>query len=273
MKRIPTEYIHRRYTDGYATPGLVGDMLQKKYEKGISKEEEEAVQNIAYTVYSGASDTTISATASFFYYMATCPDVQRKAHEEIDRVVGSKRLPDYDDRLSGRMPFMEAIYREVLRIAAPLPLGFPHAVSEDDHYKGYFIPKETKNYTQSEQLTKIVRAMTHDANKYPAPFIFRPERFLDRDGNLNNDSRVLAYGFGRRICVGKYVGSSTLWLIMASVLSCFIIEKKKDEKGEDIEIADDFEEAGVFRHKKKFDCSFRIRSPEAQGLVMGIKSG
>jgi cytochrome P450 len=41
-------------------------------------------------------------------------------------------------------------------------------------------------------------AMTHDENVYPDPFAFKPERFLNADGTLNDDNRVLAYGFGRR---------------------------------------------------------------------------
>jgi len=69
------------------------------------------------------------------------PEVQRKAYKEIERVVGTKRLPDFSDRSNGNMPYIEAIYREVLRIAPPLPLSIPHAASEDDYYKGYFIPK------------------------------------------------------------------------------------------------------------------------------------
>lgn len=42
------------------------------------------------------------------------------------------------------------------------------------------------------------RAMAHDENKYQDPHAFKPERFLDADGNLNNDDRILTYGFGRR---------------------------------------------------------------------------
>lgn len=48
------------------------------------------------------------------------------------------------------------------------------------------------------------RAMTHDEMKYPDGSKFRPERFLRDDGQLNDDDRVLAYGFGRR-----YVQSSS----------------------------------------------------------------
>lgn len=42
--------------------------------------------------------------------------------------------------------------------------------------------------------------MTHDPNVYDAPYEFRPERYYDATGNLNNDDIVLTFGFGRR-CV------------------------------------------------------------------------
>ena len=81
----------------------------------------------------------MSATGSFFYYMAVNPGIQEKAQREIDRVVGRSRLPDFSDRPA--MPFVEAIYREVLRSRPPLQMGGPHCVMEDDYYKEYFIPK------------------------------------------------------------------------------------------------------------------------------------
>ncbi len=67
------------------------------------------------------------------------PDVQRKAQEEIDRVIGNNRLPDHNDRPD--LPYIEAIYREVLRYNQPLRIGVPHALMEDDIYEGYFLPK------------------------------------------------------------------------------------------------------------------------------------
>ncbi len=72
--------------------------------------------------------------------MAKYPGIQRKAQAEIDRHIGqSTRLPEFDDRAS--LPFIEAIYREVLRWQQSLHLAVPHALSDDDYYKGYFIPK------------------------------------------------------------------------------------------------------------------------------------
>jgi len=76
---------------------------------------------------------------SFFYFMAINPSTQEKAQSEIDRVVGRNRLPDFADRPT--MPYLEAIYREVLRCRQPLNMALPHCLMEDDYYKGYFIPK------------------------------------------------------------------------------------------------------------------------------------
>jgi len=71
--------------------------------------------------------------------MAVNHSIQEKAQSEIDRVVGRNRLPDFADRPT--MPYLEAIYREVLRCRQPLNMALPHCLMEDDCYKGYFIPK------------------------------------------------------------------------------------------------------------------------------------
>ena len=71
--------------------------------------------------------------------MAMYPETQRKAQDEIDRVVGTNRLPNYDDRAS--LPYVEALYREVMRWGPPSPLNIAHTTTEDDIYKGYFMPK------------------------------------------------------------------------------------------------------------------------------------
>jgi len=76
---------------------------------------------------------------TFFYYMAINPGIQEKAQIEIDRVIGRNRLPEFSDRPN--LPYLEAIYREVLRSRSPTQIGCPHSLMEDDHYKGYFIPK------------------------------------------------------------------------------------------------------------------------------------
>ena len=53
--------------------------------------------------------------------MALYPEVQKKAHAEIDAVVGPNRLPDFEDRPS--LPYVNAIVKESSRWNLVLPLG------------------------------------------------------------------------------------------------------------------------------------------------------
>ena len=71
--------------------------------------------------------------------MALFPEAQRKAQEEIDRVVGTDRLPTFEDREN--LPYVDALVKEALRWHPVVPMGVPHVTTEDDIYEGYFIPK------------------------------------------------------------------------------------------------------------------------------------
>jgi cytochrome P450 len=69
--------------------------------------------------------------------------------------------------------------------------------------------------------------MLRDPRQYPDPFVFNPERFLTREGTINKSVRhpaTIVFGFGRRICPGRYMAMNSLWITIASVLTCFVIE-------------------------------------------------
>lgn len=59
------------------------------------------------------TDTTVAALLTFFLAMVKWPEYQRKAQKELDRVIGSERLPDFDDREN--LPYIQAIVNEILR--------------------------------------------------------------------------------------------------------------------------------------------------------------
>jgi hypothetical protein len=102
---------------------------------------------------------TISSMSSLFFALILFPEVQKRAQAELDSVISRERLPTYDDK--PRLPYIEAISQRVVEVAygdangcgtafrfstALCNLltsnpGIPHAPTEDDFYKGYFIPK------------------------------------------------------------------------------------------------------------------------------------
>ena len=71
--------------------------------------------------------------------MVKHPEVQSRAHEELDRIVGRDRLPELEDRKS--LPYVDAIHKEVLRWLPAIPSGVPHGVIQDDEFNGMHIPK------------------------------------------------------------------------------------------------------------------------------------
>jgi hypothetical protein len=58
---------------------------------------------------------------SLFVAMLLYPDVQKKAQEELDFVIGRERLPTFEDR--PRLPFIDAVCKELLRWHPVNPLG------------------------------------------------------------------------------------------------------------------------------------------------------
>ena len=66
-------------------------------------------------------EQTVSTLSSFILFMVKHPEVQKKAQEEIRRVIGQDRLPTFEDRDS--LPYVESILIEVLRLRPPVSAG------------------------------------------------------------------------------------------------------------------------------------------------------
>ena len=65
--------------------------------------------------------TTTSLLTTFTLAMVLFPEVQKKVQEELDRVVGKGRLPDFGDLNS--LPYLVATIRETVRWNPTTPIG------------------------------------------------------------------------------------------------------------------------------------------------------
>jgi cytochrome P450 len=63
----------------------------------------------------------VTAIKSFFIAMLRYPNIQKKAQDELDSVIGRERLPTFEDR--PRLPFIDAVCKEILRWNPVTPLG------------------------------------------------------------------------------------------------------------------------------------------------------
>ncbi|KAK0670690.1 cytochrome P450 [Cercophora samala] len=199
--------------------------------------------------------------------MILFPETQRRAHEEIDRVVGRDRLPTMED--CDNLPYIQAMVKESIRWRPIDPIGLPRRASEDIYYKGYLIPKRTT-------MIANVWAMHRDARSYgPDAHLFNPARFIDEGtGKLKpgpagtKEESHVTFGFGRRICPGRHVAVSMLQMQMTTVLWAMKIEGVMNEKGEHAPInVDGCIDDGLVVRPVPFAAKLTARSQKALAMI------
>ncbi|TFK35719.1 cytochrome P450 [Crucibulum laeve] len=260
MLDLPYEFVKDNMSNGRENSSLISELIEINEKEGGSTSGKEMIKGLGATSYSGTIIISTHYQWTFFYASAVNPEARRKAQEEIDRVIGGERLPDFNDRPS--LPYVEAFYREVMRWRPAMPMGVAHSVTEDDIYEGYFIPK-------GATIMSNIWAMTRDLTKYPEPEAFRPERFLSPDGKLNNDDTILTFGFGRRLCIGRHAADSTIWATIVSVLAVFNFDLAKDIDGNAVSIEGIYTDA-LISHVLSFQCFITPRTVQARHLILEI---
>ncbi|KAG9074745.1 hypothetical protein FS749_013664 [Ceratobasidium sp. UAMH 11750] len=250
------DWAKAQISDGTAEPSMVRTHLANISQDSTVDlvEEEDCLKWAASTLFGAGSDTTVSSTMSFVLAMLQHPEIQARAQEEIDHVVGLERLPEVEDRAS--MPYMQAIVREVLRWQPVLRLAFPRASTKDDIYREYFIPK-------GSVVMLNVWAITRDESVYANPDTFDPDRFLD-----SSIPDAPGFGLGRRMCPGNSFAEASLFIMFASLLAVFNIKPVKDAvTGKELIPETKMTTNALVSHPLPFDCTFEPRSTTHKKLA------
>ncbi|KAJ7708648.1 cytochrome P450 [Mycena rosella] len=267
LLEMPFAHTKRNIALGSAPPSFTSLRLAalEASPNNKKREHENLIKNTAANIYAAGSDTTAAALGTFVYAMLANPEAQRKAQAEIDAVLGPGHLPDFADEVS--LPYVSAVLKEILRWKNVTPIAIPHFVSVDDDYRGYRIPA-------GSIVIGNTWAILHDENIYPDPHAFKPERFL-LGGKLNpavRDPEVAAFGFGRRMCPGRHMATSTLFITIASMLATLDIKKARDEHGNELEPSYEFF-PGLISPPLPFECSITPRSKKAAETIHAASSG
>ncbi|CAG8961172.1 hypothetical protein HYFRA_00002715 [Hymenoscyphus fraxineus] len=207
-------------------------------------------------VWEVSTDTTTIALEVFVLAAVLHPHIVKKAQAELDRVVGQERLPNFSDK--DNLPYIHAFMQEVLRWRPVAAGGVPHAVTEEDEYLGYRIPKGATVIANQWSIA-------HDENIFPNPESFEPERWII-DPNLP----VVAFGHGRRTCFGQHIAKNSLFIIIARFLWAFDITCAFEEKyGHKVWIVPDpLNMTQGFNSKPEdFKAEFSPRSSQAEEVI------
>ncbi|EAU87054.2 O-methylsterigmatocystin oxidoreductase [Coprinopsis cinerea okayama7 len=247
---------------GTAQPSFVSNLISKCENKSDRNSQLEIIRNCAGLAYAAGAESTISSLTTFILAMVLHPHVSARAQAELDEVVGHGRLPHQRDRAS--LPYMNAIVKEVLRWNPVAPLGLPHMLSKDDEYNGYFIPAGTL-------VIGNTWTILHDPEIFPDPMSFNPDRFMQTSSNDDQQFASChplssAFGYGRRVCPGRFMAEQQLFITMATILNLFDISPGLDENGRPIPVEPKFS-SGMISHPLPFAYTIKPRGEYVHELL------
>jgi cytochrome P450 len=206
---------------GTLKPCFCVDLIEAQKRQGF---DDDSASYISGTLLEAASDTTSSTFIAFVQAMLLFPDAQRKAHVELDRVVGSERMTTMEDE--DALPYIRCCIKESLRwMPTTMSGAVPHATTQDDHYDGFLIPRNAG-------VMNNVWSINMDPERHPNPRRFDPDRYAsdlqslaDSAANPDYSKRDhFTFGAGRRICSGMHVAERSLFLGIARMLWAFKFE-------------------------------------------------
>nr|AMZ03404.1 cytochrome P450 CYP76AH17 [Plectranthus barbatus] len=180
-------------------------------------------------LFVGGSETNTTSLEWTMSELVNNPDKMAKLKQELKSVVGERKLVDESEM--PRLPYLQAVIKESLRIHPPGPLLLPRKAETDQEVNGYLIPKGT-------QILFNVWAMGRDPSIWKDPESFEPERFLNQNIDFKGqDFELIPFGSGRRICPGMPLANRILHMATATMVHNFDwkLEQGTDEadaKGE-----------------------------------------
>ncbi|KAK0480333.1 cytochrome P450 [Armillaria novae-zelandiae] len=148
------------------------------------------------------------------------------------------------------MVLYPGVYRKAW--GAGFALSVPHRLIQDDVYEGHLLPN-------GALVVPNVYAMFRAC---PDPETFIPERYIDGTslGDVPEDPRELAFGFGRRRCPGEHFANRSVFIALAQITALFDISPENDSSGRPLLPPAEFVSGEAVRRPKPFKCVISVRS-------------
>ncbi|KAL3749301.1 hypothetical protein ACJRO7_010414 [Eucalyptus globulus] len=181
--------------------------------EGPRKISSQNVNIIILEMFFAGSETTSSTIEWAMAELLRQPESMKKVKYEIDQVVGLTRKLEEND--TEKMPFLQAVVKETLRLHPPLPLLIPRNALKETNFMGFDIPKDTQVFVNAWGIGR-------DPDAWEDPLAFKPERFLGSNTDFKGQNfELIPFGSGRRMCIGLSLAHRVLHLGLATLLYHF----------------------------------------------------
>ncbi|MFE4054275.1 cytochrome P450 [Streptomyces sp. YIM B13518] len=167
------------------------------------------LQDEAITLLTGAIETTGTTLAWTLYEISRHPDVERRLRTELADACGDRPLRPTDLE---NLPYARQVLQEAIRKYGPAWM-VTRTATRDVELGGHRIP-EGADVIWSPYLHQ------HDPAHFPAPDVFDPDRWAPHRAPAARGS-FLAFGDGRRKCIGENFARTELQIVLAVILQCW----------------------------------------------------
>ncbi|MED6150363.1 hypothetical protein PIB30_071569 [Stylosanthes scabra] len=196
------------------------------------------VLHLLIDLFIAAIDTTSSTLEWAMAELMHNPTKLHKFREELQQSLGKNG--EVEESHVSKLPYLNAIVKEALRLHPPAPMLIPHKGNDDVELGGFTVPKNA-------QILINAWFIGRDPDIWANPNSFEPERFLDSEIDFKGKHfELIPFGSGRRICPGLPLASRSLGFMLASLLYHFNWKVANGMNPEDIDMSFSY---GLTSHK------------------------
>ncbi|PYI01496.1 cytochrome P450 [Aspergillus sclerotiicarbonarius CBS 121057] len=217
-RRAPkaNEYVHRvTAEDDPEEYSLVARLRRKDASLSLSQVAAECKDHMAAGI-----DTTGDGLCFLMWELSRPHNFQFQ-----DRLYEDLRSAPEDTPIE-RLPYLDAVIKEALRCAPPIPMSFPRYVPSGGRtIDGKFIPERTIVSCQPYTVHRL------DEKIFPEPDRFNPDRWVEEEGFNERNRLFFAFSTGGRGCTGRNLATVEMKILLQEVYSRFRTTVAPDMKG------------------------------------------
>ncbi|KAI3966500.1 hypothetical protein MKW92_001604 [Papaver armeniacum] len=209
---------------------LLDVILDPSHENGVQLQRHE-ISALLKDFFTAGTDTSSSTVEWAMAELLHNPSKMTQAQQEISTIIGKDRLIKETDII--RLPHLQAIVKETLRLHPPAPFLVPHKAVVDVKMHNFVVPKDA-------QILVNVWAMGRDPTIWTDPNSFNPERFVDSKVDYRGqDFKLIPLGSGRRSCPGLPLAHRMVHLVVGLLIQSFDWKLENGMRPEDLNMEEE----------------------------------
>ena len=205
---IYQELATRRTQDNSDRQDILSLMMSARDEDGEALKDTELRDELMTLMFAG-HETTATAIAWSLYWSHRQPEIKTKLRAEIASL-GS----DPDPMAIAKLPYLDAVCKETLRIYPVGMLTFPRLVREPVELIGYQLEP-------GQIVMGCIYLLHQREDVYPEHHQFKPERFLETEFS---PYEFFPFGGGKPRCIGEALAKLEMKLVLATIIANYDLE-------------------------------------------------